>query len=99
MRISGKLEREIEKRIKRAKERAVLSDVPDADLPLEVTRRLGVGFRRSRYSDNSKYSDNSNTVITARYSDNSKRSPGQREAEVKNLPPVIGTDFFPSKRS
>jgi hypothetical protein len=79
----------------------VASDVPSSDVGREFTRRFlrrsGVGPAGHRYTENtlsSRYSEHSRYAERSRYSEHS-RYVEDRETWVKNLPPEVGTAYFP----
>jgi cysteine peptidase C11 family protein len=84
-------------RVARVLDDIAYSDVPDSDLPLELTRRLvrptSFGDHNSRYTGGaSRYTGGASryTGGASRYTGGASRSPADREKSVKNLPPVIG---------
>jgi hypothetical protein len=91
-----------EDRIKAVAHAVAASDIPTVDVPRELTRRFlrrsGVGPAGSRHTENaptSRYSERSRYAERSRYSEHS-RYVEDRETWVKNLPPEVGTAYFPA---
>ena len=88
----------INEKIDRVIEAVARAEMPDADIPREIARRLlrggSFGAHNSRLTDNTRLSDNTRLTDNTKLSDNT-RSPSDRERAVKNLAPVIGMAFEP----
>ncbi len=87
----------VDDRLNRAIDTVATTDVPEHDVPLEITRRFlrgsTFGDHNSRYTGGgSRYTGGGSkyTGGGSKYTGGGSRSPADREKSVKNLPPVIG---------